>query len=414
MKIPMGPRAFVNSGRFSQDSQAAQLMILSLYALMSDPLQRAQLQVDGDLLGVPRLDQSDFVPLISEEHEYESLTAAAIAHHTDGGVGDAFDPAAAVQLYEEVEATKQATTAFALVYYNLRNSSSLVSLAAAICVRTLTGAASSRAQDIIRKSAMARSQRLRALSDGAGGSAASGPADASLQLAFESGTSVLIHGTFARLGVGVRWNHPRSSFSEAFREKFRPNLYSGDDYFRWSGAYSAVMRRSAARQLALWASRPLPFDMYGWHLDTVMAHSHGGNVVLEALSQTKVKLLMLAHVPIMSVDPSVWSMRAANVGRVVVLRTKADHVVLADMLKRLLFGESPSLLEPPAQLFQFEPLAGPVSSLWFGHSVFTEPSTWEKYGLYQEMNYEYQAAPMEAPVVQPDSTEPLPPVWLTF
>jgi hypothetical protein len=143
--------------------------------------------------------------------------------------------------------------------------------------------------------------------------------------------SVMLHGTFARLtSQQRRWYAPSSPLSNHVRSHASRDLYAGQDYPRWAAGFSDAARAQGTADLLKWCAR------HGLSaLDTVYAHSHGGNVVLDAIEQgLRVKLLVLLHVPVIERSTRTWSTIEQNVGRVLDLRTGRDLVVAADRLHR--------------------------------------------------------------------------------
>ncbi len=87
--------------------------------------------------------------------------------------------------------------------------------------------------------------------------------------------TVIIHGTFAR---NNEWHQPGGSFHTYIKDQVYPDVYSGSDFYRWSGAYGTerMLRRiwkTAAESLVAWV-KAHPADII-----RLMAHSHGNNVV---------------------------------------------------------------------------------------------------------------------------------------
>lgn len=98
-------------------------------------------------------------------------------------------------------------------------------------------------------------------------------------------TIVLVHGTW---GAESPWYQPGSDFCRDLEANLRTwyreikvwsHADSSDKVFRWTGDNSWSARSRAARELATYLRR---LDREGWTFHLV-AHSHGGNVVLEAL-----------------------------------------------------------------------------------------------------------------------------------
>jgi hypothetical protein len=86
----------------------------------------------------------------------------------------------------------------------------------------------------------------------------------------------LVHGTFAR---GSEWTKPHSVIRKKIGEKLGERIHIS--VFKWSGLNSFGARKNAAKKLAVHltevaADHSVP--------QFVIAHSHGGNVALDALS----------------------------------------------------------------------------------------------------------------------------------
>ncbi len=87
--------------------------------------------------------------------------------------------------------------------------------------------------------------------------------------------STLVHGTKAWMGD---WWRPSGAFHDYVRDDVRPDLYGGGAPFSWDGALRAKHRERAGRDLVAWATadgRP--------GLDTVFAHSYGGEIAARAV-----------------------------------------------------------------------------------------------------------------------------------
>jgi pimeloyl-ACP methyl ester carboxylesterase len=97
--------------------------------------------------------------------------------------------------------------------------------------------------------------------------------------------SLLVHGTFSRLRSN--WWRPGGDFFEYLKTKVSPNLYDAPDHFRWSGRYTQGHREAGGQDLAAWT------DAASITLDTVFAHSHGGNVALDAAARNGVRMRLL-------------------------------------------------------------------------------------------------------------------------
>jgi hypothetical protein len=180
-------------------------------------------------------------------------------------------------------------------------------------------------------------------------------------------TSITVHGTFARLRSD--WYKPGSAFHRYLKRRVSADLYSGDDYFRWDGRYSDASRQLGANDIKRWLRSHKVRS-----LDTVFAHSHGGNLVLTAISKgVKARLLVLMNVPARSRRPREWDLIFTNAGRIVSLRSRFDLVIYAD--------RSPQHFN--AQVRQLVP-----PGLWFSHGALLRPKVWERHRLPNEIAYE--------------------------
>jgi alpha-beta hydrolase superfamily lysophospholipase len=104
-------------------------------------------------------------------------------------------------------------------------------------------------------------------------------------------TVIIVHGTFAAPELGAsRWYQPTEPFIAKLNDALQKrgsaarcwaHCSQGDQGFHWSGENSWVARTQAAAKLR---SYVLNLRNEGWCCH-IVAHSHGGNVVLEALPQ---------------------------------------------------------------------------------------------------------------------------------
>jgi hypothetical protein len=193
-------------------------------------------------------------------------------------------------------------------------------------------------------------------------------------------TSIAIHGTGDQLNApDDAWWRPTSELSMLIRSRATPSLYSGDDNFRWTGGYSDLDRDSAARDLITWQRRQGLS-----RLDTIFAHSHGGNIALSALNDFgSCSLLVLMHTPVLRREAEEWQALASKVGRVLDCRTRMDLVVLADGLRTGSVARLPAVMRqkrihPPWQL----------PGAWFSHSFYVEHENWAEYNLVADVVFE--------------------------
>jgi hypothetical protein len=103
--------------------------------------------------------------------------------------------------------------------------------------------------------------------------------------------STMIHGTWGWKGD---WWRPSGTFHKFIRDNYRPNLYSRGARFSWSGAYRRADRDQAAQDFAEWSHEVAPNG-----LQTVFAHSYGGDVAARAALQgTRPTELVLLSSPV--------------------------------------------------------------------------------------------------------------------
>ncbi len=195
--------------------------------------------------------------------------------------------------------------------------------------------------------------------------------------------SICVHGTWARL-KRPSWFEPSSSMHNHIAAECTPDLYMGVDYFRWGGRYSDLDRTLAVKDLKAWQSR----NRIG-SFDTIFAHSHGSNVVLDFVSQGHaVPLLVLMHSPFMPRTEDQWEAIYNNVGRVLVLRNYLDLVVMVDGLVDRSTTKLPAWFDKVANPAPF-PLNPEFA---FRHSTFTNLKTWKKLGISNQVVYERSLA----------------------
>ena len=96
------------------------------------------------------------------------------------------------------------------------------------------------------------------------------------QMIFEGFHITLVHGTFARK---AKWIKPTSVFATALTSELESPTIS--DEFRWSGWNSHKARLNASKKLAIKIKENS--EEHPHYMHVVIAHSHGGNVFLNAL-----------------------------------------------------------------------------------------------------------------------------------
>ncbi len=172
------------------------------------------------------------------------------------------------------------------------------------------------------------------------------------------GTSLLIHGTFARRQP---WWQPGGDYHTYFGHEVRNDLYGGTDRYDWTGAYSHPARDLAARELVAWLeARRGPSS----HPPILVAHSHGGTAAFLATHYgLEIDLLVLLSVP---AHPARWLPDFSRVRRIVSFRVRNDWVILAD-------GGRQRFSDP-----RIEEHILPMS---FDHSATHYPDVWREHRL---------------------------------
>lgn len=201
--------------------------------------------------------------------------------------------------------------------------------------------------------------------------------------------SVMLHGTFARLtSAQKRWYAPSSPLSKHVRSYASRNLYAGQDYPRWTAGFSDAARAQGTADLLKWCAQ------HGLNaFDTVYAHSHGGNVILDAIEQgLRVKLLVLLHVPVIERSTRTWSTIEQNVGRVLDLRTGRDLVVAADRLHRQVNRLPLSENRLPQLPWVHQPQRSVLHLFDTSHRRFIQLKTWHKNAIANDVQSAWRLA----------------------
>lgn len=170
-----------------------------------------------------------------------------------------------------------------------------------------------------------------------------------------------------------------------------PRALREEDYFRWSGAYSQFERTLASTDLVTWlANRKIT-------LDTAYGHSHGGTVLLDAELAHPGALLVLLHTPVLPRAEEAWARIGGTWDRVLIMRARADPVVIADGLRTGSTGE-PGRSKLPFRLIRphIKDKRG-----WFTHGLFVQERTWVRYRLSNEVAYERRLPSRRQPVKVP-------------
>jgi hypothetical protein len=165
-----------------------------------------------------------------------------------------------------------------------------------------------------------------------------------------SHTSLLVHGTFA---VGETWWQPGGDFHTYILTNVRPDLYSAEDRFEWSGRYDDDARAAGGVKLSNWTHN------HGLDGLEIFAHSHGGSVAMLATHNgTNMGKLVLLSCPVHEDKYMPDFSRAPDV---VSIRVHADLVILADGGR---------------QRFRDNRIRENVLPCWFNHSLTHDPQTW--------------------------------------
>lgn len=172
---------------------------------------------------------------------------------------------------------------------------------------------------------------------------------------------LIVHGSrFAWAGEKPeKWWRPGGDFHNYIKDNFLPNLYSRSDHFFWSGGWNDIAREMAANDLSFWVQNR---NFQG--LD-ILAHSHGGNVVLRATQLgLEIDRLTLMSCP---VHWSHYQPNFSNVKAVTSYQINLDLVILADRGRHR---------------FDHSKIEDKFLPVWFWqHSDTHKPHIWEQNGL---------------------------------
>ena len=187
------------------------------------------------------------------------------------------------------------------------------------------------------------------------------------------------------------WYRPGDDTHTHIKGTCTRGLYAEDDYFRWSGAYSEFERSQASSDLVSW------LEQRKITLDTAYGHSHGGNVLLGAELSHPGALLVLLHTPVLPLADEAWTRIRGTWDRVLVMRARADPVVIADGLRTGSTGE-PDRSKLPFRLIRphIKDKRG-----WFTHGLFVQKRTWTRYRLSNEVTYERSLPSRREPLMVP-------------
>lgn len=191
------------------------------------------------------------------------------------------------------------------------------------------------------------------------------------------GDSITVQGTWSRISE-ESWHRPGDATHSHIKGSCTAGLYNEPDYFRWSGAYSQIEREQASADLATW------LQVRDIALNTAYGHSHGGNVLLDVELAQPGELLVLMHTPVLPRTGEAWARIRATWHRVLVMRARADPVVIADGLRTGSTGE------PDREKLPFRLIRPHIKDRrgWFTHGLFVQEPAWIRYRLSNEVSYE--------------------------
>jgi hypothetical protein len=170
--------------------------------------------------------------------------------------------------------------------------------------------------------------------------------------------STMIHGTWG--WKGNWWRPEAQNFHEFILHNHRPNLYSRGARFSWSGAYRTSHRAQAALDFCDWA-----YDVAANGLQSVFAHSYGGEVAARAVScGARVAEIVLLSAPVTQPVTAV----AASPIRVVDVRLQFDPVLaLARARQRL--QQSPNVTPVILRRWRYDHGATHREDVWRDEDV---------------------------------------------
>ncbi|MFT3944598.1 MAG: hypothetical protein QM705_12370 [Ancrocorticia sp.] len=403
---PCGIEAFRDNSRDSEESRAAQLIAMAVYAFGTEE-QRLDIGPDADELGVPKIHRlgpsilAEAVP--ATQQELDNLTFDIIPElgnevHALGfqeSGGDRVD--VRMKLWDEVREKGSTPHLLALLNFEQHSPEELSRTAAAAALEAAGLPHYAHARGVLEVSGLstdprvvelveaAASARPQAEADHYGGLRAWESREGETRFALPSveAMSVAVHGTWARLDE-TSWYAPKSALSQLIRSRSTPSLYDNQDHFRWTGGYSEGERRQGGKDLKKWLGK-----RQASRLDTVFAHSHGGNVVLGAAAEgVSIKLLVLLHTPAIPRPGDEWAKIRASVSHTVVLRTRLDRVVMLDGLRT---GSKQTFDQALLPHREIKPRATDMRG-WFSHSTYVEYGNWSEWGIPEEIRFEYSMA----------------------
>ena len=138
--------------------------------------------------------------------------------------------------------------------------------------------------------------------------------------------TVIIHGTF---GMNSEWYKPGGVFHEYIRTQVYPDVYSGQDFYFWSGRYALAdnqlrgIWRQAAKKLVSWVESHPATTL------RLIAASHGNNVVNMATQMGLQACTLIQLSPPVRRD-NLPAMQNVSSGRLFNIHSTIDLVVWLD------------------------------------------------------------------------------------
>lgn len=418
--LPVGEEAFRSRGRGAAASRTAQLQCMTLFAL-GHPDQVASIAADAEVIGSPQLNAMDFDAnsVLFESYALDYYTHTAL--NTKGGTSS-WRPDARSAASDRIEVRRRIVEGAGwlelayLLNLSMTGPSQLERVASAHALDALSHGRNWRAREVLANAESTRSTAVAAISATSWPPRTPPPAPRhpggpppdwdpySSPTEPRVARSVALHGTWARI-ASERWYAPGHPLHAHIAAESSNNLYIRDDYPRWSGGYSSDARREGAEGFQQWVLQRMRL-IDG--IDTVYAHSHGGNVALTAAAMgLELELLVLLHVPPRFRSEAEWDAIRNNVKRVLVYRTNLDHVVLADMIRAATGEDEPPTLSQrfdPTRLYHVDSEPHPIRGPWFSHGHFTKLKTWTKTSMANDVSYYRNSPPMSTPSVPPTET----------
>jgi len=177
-----------------------------------------------------------------------------------------------------------------------------------------------------------------------------------------SSLTVIIHGTFAK---DESWYKPGGDFHTYIKNEVYPDVYSGQDFYFWSGRYAltdAALKsiwKQAAAKLVSWAQAHPATTL------RLIAHSHGNNVVNMATQ------LGLPACSLIQLSPPVRTWNLPVMGNVA-SNTLFNIHSTTDLVVKIDGGAQDYRGSPVASSEKIKIISA------FGHSDSHDPSLWKK------------------------------------